>query len=237
MRIPNNIWLSKGIFRKYRGILKSYLASETPTDDVEDMGAYIVEQIIADSGTDTNITGSDGLTYDYRIIETDDGLVHSVCDTNTHVTGVTLNKETTKLVKNATETLVATVAPEGATNDVVIWTTSNAAVATVSTAGLVTCKADTGTATITATTQDGAFAATCVVTAYIAVTGVTLNKPTTSIAKDATETLVATVAPTGATYKTVTWSTSDAAVATVTSGGVVTAKSKHRHSNNNSNYN
>jgi uncharacterized protein YjdB len=53
------------------------------------------------------------------------------------------------------------------------------------------------------------------------VSGVTLNKTTTSIAVGANETLTATVAPTDATNKAVTWSTSDAAKATVANGKVI----------------
>lgn len=56
----------------------------------------------------------------------------------------------------------------------------------------------------------------------VAVTGITLNKTETSIEKNATETLTATVTPDNATDKSVTWTSSDTAVATV-SNGVVTA--------------
>jgi len=56
----------------------------------------------------------------------------------------------------------------------------------------------------------------------VAVTGITLNKNETSIEKGATETLTAAVTPDNATDKTVTWTSSDTTVATV-SGGVVTA--------------
>lgn len=48
---------------------------------------------------------------------------------------------------------------------------------------------------------------------------ISLNKSTTTIAEEATETLTATATPAGAT---VTWSSSDTSVATVSSGGVVT---------------
>lgn len=52
----------------------------------------------------------------------------------------------------------------------------------------------------------------------VPVTGVALNKTTTSIAVGATETLTAAVAPDNATNKNVTWSTSDATIATVANG-------------------
>lgn len=55
-----------------------------------------------------------------------------------------------------------------------------------------------------------------------AVTGVTLNKNTTTIKVGGTETLTATVEPANATNKAVTWSSSDASIATV-KDGVVTA--------------
>ena len=57
----------------------------------------------------------------------------------------------------------------------------------------------------------------------IAVTGVTLNKTSTSLEVGATETLTATVAPSTATDKSVTYSSSDATIATVTNAGVITA--------------
>ncbi|MCH5150232.1 MAG: InlB B-repeat-containing protein [Spirochaetales bacterium] len=78
------------------------------------------------------------------------------------VTGVTLNETTKSLEKGATFTLTATVSPENATNKSVKWTTSNPSVATVN-GGKVTAIAK-GTATITATTTDGAKNASCYVT-------------------------------------------------------------------------
>ena len=57
----------------------------------------------------------------------------------------------------------------------------------------------------------------------INVTGVSLNKTSTSLEAGATETLSATVAPSTATDKTVTFASSDAAIATVDNTGKVTA--------------
>ena len=59
--------------------------------------------------------------------------------------------------------------------------------------------------------------------AIVPVTGVTLNKSTTSLDVGATETLIATVTPADATNKTVIWDSSSTAAATVDSEGLVTA--------------
>lgn len=79
------------------------------------------------------------------------------------VTGVTLNKTTLALAPEATEKLVATIAPDNATNKAMTWKSSDEAVTTVATDGTVTTVAD-GEATITVTTTDGSKTATCVVT-------------------------------------------------------------------------
>ena len=55
----------------------------------------------------------------------------------------------------------------------------------------------------------------------VAVTGVTLNKDTTTIAAGSNETLTATVAPDNASNKSVSWSSTDTSVATVDSTGKV----------------
>jgi uncharacterized protein YjdB len=140
------------------------------------------------------------------------------------VTRVTLNKTTTTLLVNATEQLTKTITPANASNTSVSWSSSNTAIATV-VDGLVTAKA-VGTATITVTTASGSYTASCVVTvqaATIAVTGVTLNKTSTTLLVNATEQLEAAVTPANASNTSVSWSSSNTAIATVVNG-LVTAK-------------
>lgn len=143
------------------------------------------------------------------------------------VTGITLNKTTASVVKGKTVALTATVTPDTATDKTIKWTTSNKNVATVSTDGVVTAVA-AGTATITATAaDDSGVKATCKITVtnlVIKVTRVTLNKTTASVVKGKTLTLTATVTPTNATNKKVTWKSSNTKIATVDSNGKVTAK-------------
>ena len=139
------------------------------------------------------------------------------------VTEVTLNKTELSLKEGESETLTANVKPDDATDKTVTWSTSDANIATVEN-GKVTAVKE-GTATITA--KAGEKSATCKVTVsknVIAVTEVTLNKTELSLKEGESETLTATVKPDDATDKTVTWSTSDASIATVENGKVTAVK-------------
>ena len=60
--------------------------------------------------------------------------------------------------------------------------------------------------------------------AEVSVTGVSLNKASMSMTVGETQTLTATVTPSNATNKSVTWSSNNTSVAMVSSSGVVTAK-------------
>ena len=79
------------------------------------------------------------------------------------VTGVSVSPTTLTLEKGKTSTLTATVTPSNATDKTVTWSSSNTSVATVTSAGVVKGVA-AGSATITATTNDGGKKATCAVT-------------------------------------------------------------------------
>jgi uncharacterized protein YjdB len=136
------------------------------------------------------------------------------------VEGVLLDMAEATLLKGDTLELTAKVMPAAATNKNVTWATSSEAVATVAD-GVVTAVAS-GKATITVTTEEGNFAATCEITVITPATGVTLNKQNDTIQVGGTLTLEAVVAPADADNKNVTWTSSNTAVATV-ADGVVTA--------------
>lgn len=77
-------------------------------------------------------------------------------------TGVSVSPSALELTTGHTGEVVATVAPDNATNKNVAWSSNNTGVATVNN-GVVTA-VSAGNATITATTEDGGFTATCAVT-------------------------------------------------------------------------
>ena len=80
-----------------------------------------------------------------------------------HVTGISLDRNSATIKEGESIVLAATVTPDNADNKSVSWSSSSDAVATVDASGKVTgIKA--GSATITATTEDGGKTASCSVT-------------------------------------------------------------------------
>ncbi len=261
--------------------------------------AYSGAAVTLTSGATRSLTA-----YQYVVLKSGGGTVT--------VTGVSISPTSVSIATGATSQLTATIAPSNATNQNVTWNSSNTAVATVSSTGMVTGVA-VGTATITVKTADGAKTATCAITvqagaqftvyflkpatwgtaikvywwsalpvgvladgtwpgvgmtsignnwysytfsnvtstniifndgtnqtanltastnswfadntcytSYNAVTGVTLSPTTATIAATATQQLTTTIAPSAATIKTLTWTSSNTAVAIVSSIGLVT---------------
>lgn len=79
------------------------------------------------------------------------------------VTGVSVTPQTLSITTGNTYALTAKVTPENATDQTVNWTSSEESVATVAANGVVTAVAE-GKTTITATTADGNYKASCTVT-------------------------------------------------------------------------
>ena len=144
------------------------------------------------------------------------------------VTTVTVAPTSASVVAGATTPLTATVKDQNGsvmTGQTVTWTTSNSAAATVNSSGVVTGVA-AGSATITATSSGKTGTSAITVTAVApVVTTVTVAPTSASVVAGATTPLTATVKDQNGnvmTGQTVTWSTSNAAAATVNSSGVVT---------------
>ena len=143
------------------------------------------------------------------------------------VTGITLSQHELTLIKGATATLTATVIPADAPNKNFSWKSDNEAIAKVAN-GVVTAVSK-GETMIRVTTEEGNKTDECKVIVKeesdpVAVTGVKL--PFTALTQKigTSFTLVATIEPANATNKTVTWSSSNSTVASVTNMGVVQAK-------------
>lgn len=84
-------------------------------------------------------------------------------DDKVEVTGITITPLSQKVKVGKSTTFVATVTPDNATNKKVTWSSSDEKIATVNENGVVTGIKE-GTATITATTEDGNKKATATIT-------------------------------------------------------------------------
>lgn len=153
-----------------------------------------------------------------------DTCIVTVSDSTPKVTGLTLSPTslTFDVYNNMNlQTIEATVTADTGADKTVTWSSSNEDVAIVNEEGVVTPQAK-GSATITA--KAGTITKTCSVTVNdstpAAVSGVTLNKGSTTLVIGSSETLIATVNPPNAGNKNVTWSTNNPSIATVSNGTV-----------------
>ena len=159
-------------------------------------------------------------------VTTRDGGFTADCTVGTPVraAGLSLNKNAVLLPVGGRETVIAQAAPQGAPTGTVLWNSTNPAVASVS-GGAITAVAP-GTATVIAIM--GSFTAVCTVTVteadFVRVTGVSLNIDSiVNMEIGSSRMLSAEVAPADAANRSLRYSSSDPAVAAVSTGGVVTA--------------
>lgn len=144
------------------------------------------------------------------------------------VTGVSIqNGSAVSIEVGESIPLFAEVTPSNATNQKVTWKSSNPSIVTVGadTGRIIGISA--GTATVTVTTEDGGYTASCKVTVeegtptVVPVTGVSLISSTTvEVGKSVA--LSANVLPTNASNKSVTWESNNTSVAIVSRVGRVT---------------
>ena len=142
------------------------------------------------------------------------------------VESISLASTALTLTEEESASLLYTILPANASVKEVSWESSSTSVATVSETGEVNAISP-GTAQITVTTADGGKTASCSVTVkakVIPVSSVSLNKTSLTMTVGDTETLVSTVLPENATDPSVTWTSGNTSIATVSSTGEISAK-------------
>ena len=137
------------------------------------------------------------------------------------VVGISLNKGSASADEGKSIRLSARLSPRSPANRTIAWSSSNPSVASVNGKGTVFC-ASPGTAVITATASSGISAQCTVRVNSLAVAQVKLSKTYLSVDEGKRATLKASVLPKKARIKTVTWSSSDPSVASVSSKGRIT---------------
>lgn len=137
-------------------------------------------------------------------------------------TKLSVNKTSLHIAKGQKYTVKANVSPSNADDNNVKWTTSNAKIATVNTKGIITAKAN-GKVVITATAA-GNKSLTQKINVNVSTKTVKANKSSVSLTTGKSTVLKATVSPSDATQKTISWTSSNPKIATVNSKGTIKAK-------------
>jgi len=148
------------------------------------------------------------------------------------VTGISISPTSANLSVGSSQLLIATVIPSDASNNTIIWENNANTVAAIypTELGMTVFALAKGTATITATTEDGGFEKRCIITVTDGtetnVTGISLHTTTASLSIGNTLQLIELVFPSDATNKEVTWKSDNPNVASVNVTGLVTALSE-----------
>ena len=140
-----------------------------------------------------------------------------------HTESLSISSNSETLYVGSSVTLKATVLPEDASNKNVVWTSSDNVVATVD-KGVVKALRS-GTAVITAKTEEGEFYGICIIKSVQGIDKLSLDKTEIKIDKKESVELKAQIQPIDADDTSVIWTSSDESVATV-KDGVVTGQSK-----------
>ena len=161
-------------------------------------------------------------------VTTEDGGFTGACTINVYsqaVTGVTIEPSEAELTVGSSTKLTATVLPENATNKNVIYSVDDESILSVDQDGNVT-GLSLGTATVTVTTEDGGFTASAEINVIpVQVTGVGLSPEAASIGIGHTIQLTASIKPSNAANKNLSWSVSDETIISVDDRGIVTGLS------------
>jgi hypothetical protein len=140
-----------------------------------------------------------------------------------YVISITLDEPSLLMSPGDITSISAEFLPVDATIKAVNWTSSDTAVAMVTTDGQVMA-VGLGSATITATAKDGGGAsAICSVNVTQPVTSITIEPVSVALDTGGTRQLAATVSPDNASDESIQWSSGNTAVATVDNKGLVTA--------------
>lgn len=152
-------------------------------------------------------------------VKSDDGGKTSTCDVfvkpkTIPMVGLSLDKKEVEIVKGDKLKLTATVEPSDATDQKLVWYSSDPDIANVDSDGIVTARS-VGTAMVNVKTQTGALSAYCIVNVIVPVSDIVLSETELDLYEGDSKTIVATIIPDVASNQKVIWESSDSGIATV----------------------
>ena len=202
------------ILSPYKVVDNTSLSWQSNNPGVASVDANGVVTGITEGKATIIVKGSNGLSASSEV---------TVTNINAPITNVSLNRSDLEIKKDSSSPLRATVTPKETTDDKTLtWESNNPEVATVSSTGVVTARKP-GNAIITVRTSNG-LTDTCNVTVISQITSVHLNLTAITLDEGVSQTLRATINPSDTTdAKTLTWKSSNEAVAAVDQEGKVIA--------------
>ena len=158
-------------------------------------------------------------------VKTADGKLSATCSFGIiygTLTAINLNQTNLSLVINSSYTLKVSIVSPYSPPQQFVWNSSNPSVATVSTTGVISTNATIGKTTVTVSTADGKFTATCLVTVSAnSATGIKLDSTQFLLLNGTQLTMGYVLSPLGVTNTALTWTSSNTAVATVNTSGII----------------
>ena len=225
--------------------------SEPGYTALDSAGNSLTSKVIVTGTINTVVPGTYSRTYSVtdssnnttRVVRT----IIVVADTTVELKSISVQRNAITLTKGGQYQVIVYFTPSNATNKALSWSSNNTSVATVSGAGLIKA-IGTGTAIIKTTAKDGNYTAYTIVTVTNTTTTTTktTTKATTTTTKTTTRAtttvrlkgisflktaitinkgqqyqVVVYYNPSNATNKTLTWSSNNKAIATVSSTGII----------------
>ncbi|MBO5302762.1 MAG: Ig-like domain-containing protein [Lachnospiraceae bacterium] len=225
------------------GRSKQLSATVAPENTTRYLINWVSEKASVAKVDETGFVTATGVgTTTIKAVSDDNAEVYAECEVEVlpvQVEGIELSKSSLAIQVGSTKTINALISPADADNKNISWTSADENIVSVNEKGEVTGVAIGGPVTITATTENGGFTATCEVTVQkdaIPVTGMTVDTEEYYFASDyfseenpaedaPVYRLNAVVEPETATNTEVVWTSDAPDVATVDALGRVTAVS------------
>lgn len=229
---PTSVTLSQTSGSISEGETLQLIATVFPEDTTDKTITWTSSKPSVASVSDSGLVT--GLSVGATTITATCGTVKATCILSVtkayiNVESIELNLSTLTIREGEQVKLTATVLPSNASDPRVTWSSDNTAIATVSSTGNVR-GIKKGETQIYASAGSVSTSCTVVVlekeAPVILPSSIYLNRSTVDLSRGETTQLTATVVPSNATDKSVTWSSSDPAIATVSDSGLITAAGK-----------
>ena len=216
-----SVTLNKTSLALTKGESKTLTATVTPADATNKTVSWTSsDPSIASVDSKGKVTGT-GNGSATITAKTEDKEATCTVTVTVPIESISLNKTELTLDKGQSETLIAIVKPDDATEKTVTWFSADPGVAAVVVTSGKVIAMDGGQTTVSAKVGDQI--ASCTVTVKVPVESIILNRTDITLEEGESATLKATITPKDADDQAVTWSSSDGSIVSVDQYGTIHA--------------